>query len=523
MKEKRKRNDQDDDHKPMFGLLMGKRKRPTLYLSKSKYKQRPSSTLPHTIEARAASEATSSETSAVLSPVIVDDESDKEEEDALITNSPDLTAKEIRALVAICCALCQAPEYPDGVTSQDIKQKLYHDKQESIPAHCLDTGARLINAVRRITPKKDQNFLMASWCQMRTLRNILVVFAGRRTKRNPVKLTIVKQKDNDDQHAVRIDSGALYHLFSSDYDLYQSNGADKFTSVSVVKTEEQKLNLFNNFFRSKEADKQAVKTLNDEIKASRQTYTALAKQLKQLELARMAPGNKSSVFERKHKRRDPRLYGDLVAARKAFNNVHKEQSNLLHVIQERHSRMYLLNKKVNGQSAPSKGRLTDANIRHIVAEPTTIIQGIVTVASGMATSPASLFSAVNRFQAISDEAMVPHPRDKEHRFSLTVSKVNTAVMSNQDDRKVKRRCRLKKYHQRKVVSDKALNCQPKGSFTVTFTGNWSGSGAYIKGHSCRSTKPYYKQLAASYHDSVVSVDEHKSTVTCSSCFGRTSK
>lgn len=177
------------------------------------------------------------------------DESDKEEEDALITNSPDLTAKEIRALVAICCALCQAPEYPDGVTSQDIKQKLYHDKQESIPAHCLDTGARLINAVRRITPKKDQNFLMASWCQMRTLRNILVVFAGRRTKRNPVKLTIVKQKDNDDQHAVRIDSGALYHLFSSDYDLYQSNGADKFTSVSVVKTEEQKLNLFNNFFR----------------------------------------------------------------------------------------------------------------------------------------------------------------------------------------------------------------------------------------------------------------------------------
>ncbi|CAO0796693.1 unnamed protein product [Mucor circinelloides] len=257
----------------------------------------------------------------------------------------------------------------------------------------------------------------------------------------------------------------------------------------------------------------------------------------------MAAGNKSRVFERKHKRRDPRLYGDLVAARKTFNNVYKEQSNLLHVIQERQSTMYLLNKKVNGQSAPSKGRLTDANLRHIVAEPTTIIQGIdpgiVTVASGMATSPASLFSAVNRFQAISNEAMAPHPRDKEHRFSLTVSKVNTAVMSNQDDGKqremtnmslkkiqrnrVKRRCRLKKYHQRKVVSDKALNRQPKGSFTVTFTGNWSGSGAYIKGHSCRSTKLYYKQLVASCHDSVVSVDEHKSTVTCSSCFGRTSK
>ncbi|KAK4515787.1 Fatty acyl-CoA elongase/Polyunsaturated fatty acid specific elongation enzyme [Mucor velutinosus] len=45
----------------------------------------------------------------------------------------------------------------------------------------------------------------------------------------------------------------------------------------------------------------------------------------------------------------------------------------------------------------------------------------------------------------------------------------------------------------------------------------------IKGHFCRSTKPYYKQMAAGSKDSVESVDEYKSTVTCSSCFHRTTK
>ncbi|KAG1080291.1 hypothetical protein G6F42_023402 [Rhizopus arrhizus] len=93
----------------------------------------------------------------------------------------------------------------------------------NIPAHCLATEATLVDAVRRITPKEDQDFCLAHWFQMRNLRNTLVEFAGGNTKQNPTRLIIVKEKDTQDQNAVRIDHAALYHLFSSD----QSNGADK--------------------------------------------------------------------------------------------------------------------------------------------------------------------------------------------------------------------------------------------------------------------------------------------------------
>ncbi|GAN04004.1 hypothetical protein MAM1_0053d03460 [Mucor ambiguus] len=58
---------------------------------------------------------------------------------------------------------------------------------------------------------------------------------------------------------------------------------------------------------------------------------------------------------------------------------------------------------------------------------------------------------------------------------------------------------------------------------ATFTENWPGSRAYIKGHSRRSTKPYYKQSAIGTKDLVVSVDRHSSTVTCSSWFHRITK
>jgi len=111
----------------------------------------------------------------------------------------------------------------------------------NIPAHCLATEATLVDAVRRITPKEDQDFCLAHWFQMRNLRNTLVEFAGGNTKQNPTRLIIVKEKDTQDQNAVRIDHAALYHLFSSD----QSNGADKFTSALAIKTEKPLQQLYS--------------------------------------------------------------------------------------------------------------------------------------------------------------------------------------------------------------------------------------------------------------------------------------
>ncbi|OAD04618.1 hypothetical protein MUCCIDRAFT_108448 [Mucor lusitanicus CBS 277.49] len=73
---------------------------------------------------------------------------------------------------------------------------------------------------------------------------------------------------------------------------------------------------------------------------------------------------------------------------------------------------------------------------------------------------------------------------KDYLFSLTVNMVNTAVMSHQD----------RKQREKKDIGSKK-----------------------------KSTSPYYKQLAAGTNNSVVPVDQYKSTVTCSSYFHRTSK
>ncbi|KAL0144942.1 hypothetical protein V8B55DRAFT_1372664 [Mucor lusitanicus] len=226
---------------------------------------------------------------------------------------------------------------------------------------------------------------------MRAFRNKLVTFAANKTKCSVNRHTILKDKHTQDLDAVRIDAPALYHLFSSDYHIYMANGVDKFTSVNAAKNQEQKLDILGNFIRvnyienelgkrkltfagyfmfkdqyhldfsgyriirqtkqlnptqqakqsnpaqqasppldeqSKESSKQAVAALTTEIKALRQQYTALAKDLKKLEVARMAAGNKSRRYEAQHKKRDAVLYEALRDARKAFNEVHMPMSKL---------------------------------------------------------------------------------------------------------------------------------------------------------------------------------------------------
>lgn len=57
--------------------------------------------------------------------------------------------------------------------------------------------------------------------------------------------------------------------------------------------------------------------------------------------------------------------------------------------------MYALNKKIHRQSIPDQSPSIDANLMQAATNPTTVIQGIdldiVTAASGVATSSASLF------------------------------------------------------------------------------------------------------------------------------------
>ncbi|KAL9536356.1 hypothetical protein MBANPS3_012716, partial [Mucor bainieri] len=57
------------------------------------------------------------------------------------SESADLPAKDIRALVAVACNLCQSAEHPTVITKHHVKEKLYHDKQESIPPAALEVAA----------------------------------------------------------------------------------------------------------------------------------------------------------------------------------------------------------------------------------------------------------------------------------------------------------------------------------------------------------------------------------------------
>ncbi|KAF1800871.1 hypothetical protein FB192DRAFT_1437221 [Mucor lusitanicus] len=159
--------------------------------------------------------------------------------------------------------------------------------------------------------------------------------------------------------------------------------------------------------------------------------------------------------------------------------------------------------------------------------------GLVTMATGVATTSQCLLNSVNRFQALADNKLVLHPKDKYLPLALTAKMVNNGVGSNIDRKKmekkkpslkriqknrVKRKTRIKKFYQRKVTDD----CGRKGS-CITLTGNWSASVQHIKGHTRRSTKPFYSELAVSPQHHVLSVDENRSTITCSSCFKKTCK
>lgn len=192
---------------------------------------------------------------------------------------------------------------------------------------------------------------------------------------------------------------------------------------------------------------------------------------------------------------------------------------------------------IRGERLPNEQHTLDGNLVSAIAHQNARVQGIdpglVTMATGVATTSQCLLNSVNRFQALADNKLVLHPKDKYLPLALTAKMVNNGVGSNIDRKKmekkkpslkriqknrVKRKTRIKKFYQRKVTDD----CGRKGS-CITLTGNWSASVQHIKGHTRRSTKPFYSELAVSPQHHVLSVDENRSTITCSSCFKKTCK
>lgn len=119
-----------------------------------------------------------------------------------------------------------------------------------------------------------------------------------------------------------------------------------------------------------------------------------------------------------------------------------------------------------------------------------------------------------------------HDIDDDIAFELIAQQLNTAVKSIIDRKQrekngvfkkerqkkvVDRKLRLKRYYQHKINDRKKLM---QASSLISFVGNWRGSSRYVKGHTHRSSKLHYNQLSTSRNDSLIVVDEYRSTITC---------
>ncbi|CEP07346.1 hypothetical protein [Parasitella parasitica] len=195
-------------------------------------------------------------------------------------------------------------------------------------------------------------------------------------------------------------------------------------------------------------------------------------------------------------------------------------------IRDGRSRLFLLSKKIHNQPViyPQSVQKNALSI-HAATAIQGIDPGLVTMASGIYTSPITLINSIKRYQGAPQSA----EDDKTNTFKLTARFIDKACLKQYNihsnhkrvqRRRVTRRIRLKKFYQKHCSRHKTkLN----GRSVVTFVGDWSGVSTFVKGHTRRSTKPYYKQLSAPENDHLVVVDEFASTITCNSCFSRNQK
>lgn len=134
---------------------------------------------------------------------------------------------------------CTCKDLQTEVTSFDVRNKLYGKMKESISDDALNIFAILVNAVRKISyPNKVQNNVF-NGTPIRQLRNVLVEFAGRRTKFGSSKLYVEKSREND---SVEVNCSTLYLLFQKAYDMFTSHG-EKFSNYLSIRSTEQKEDL----------------------------------------------------------------------------------------------------------------------------------------------------------------------------------------------------------------------------------------------------------------------------------------
>ncbi|CEP14508.1 hypothetical protein [Parasitella parasitica] len=311
-------------------------------------------------------------------------EDQDKDEDKNDKQEADLTSREIKDLISLCIMLCESGEIEGDIGYAYLKKQLYSDKQESVPTESLDVCARLVNALRKIIPKKTEPFFLVDWFPIRALRNTLVDYAATKTRHNPIAMTVEKQL-NWDYDALHVNCATLYFLYAKDHNLLKLDGQSVFSSAASIVSDDDKTAIFNNFFKSRylaklfseqklffkysftfksqydlqflesraskkkgqdnsciktslgqatEDDKESAKSLTAALKALKSDLRVRRKEIKNLEKLRQDAGRESRRFEKVNKDLDAALYQKLKGIRKLCNHQYVEVLKLQEQIRD---------------------------------------------------------------------------------------------------------------------------------------------------------------------------------------------
>ncbi|KAG2195154.1 hypothetical protein INT47_006603 [Mucor saturninus] len=290
-----------------------------------------------------------------------------------------------------------------------------------------------------------------------------------------------------------------------------------------------------------------IKQPNDAIKIQKKEYAALGKSIQVEEWNRMNLGRSFRAKEKSNHPWDTKLYKQLKEKRSDCDNIYSQLRKLNSSLKDLRYRMFALNKARHRQSLPistnslqipDKMKADLKNNRLLIQG---VDPGIVTTAAISCVKSSTLFESLNRFQMLENHepCTIPISNQKGYEYDYTANKINQAVLSNthrlQREKKKKydieknrltRKIRLNTYHKKHYSATKrdifSYHGWKQGSI-LFFVGNWSGKGAYIRGHTRRSMKPILNRFNSVANDHIAVVDEFKSTITCSSCFEVTTK
>ncbi|CEP06845.1 hypothetical protein [Parasitella parasitica] len=227
------------------------------------------------------------------------------------------------------------------------------------------------------------------------------------------------------------------------------------------------------------------------------------KEIKNLEKQRQDAGRESRRFGKVNKDLDAALYQKLKDIQKLCNHQYVEVLKLQEQIRDGRSRLFLLNKKIHNQPVIyTQPVQKNALSIHAATAIQGIDPGLVTMASGMYTSPSTLIHSIKRYQGAPQSA----EEEKTNPFKLAARFIYKACLKQSNihsnykrvqRRRVTGRILLKNFYQKYCSRHKT---KLSGRSVVTFVGNWSGVSTFVKGHIRRSTGPYYKQLSAPEND-----------------------